>query len=275
MEHAAPALSALRDAAGSRTTGPTPPFLAFLSSLLCPGVVVASLVLCTYAYGETFSGHYVLLAVLVFFVASQVLDDVDLFQPWRILQLTRVARTVAIGWAVVVGVVLFLGYATQLSAEFSYEVILTWFAATPLLLLASIKAARMIVRRVVTNRTVARTAVIIGANDLGRAFAERLKDDPYLGISLKGFFDDRSPQRISLFGRELLGTVEEVPDYVRRNGIHCVYVSLPIAAQPRILRLIQELRDTTASVYFLPDFFVFNLVAARFDYVSGIPVVAV
>jgi putative colanic acid biosynthesis UDP-glucose lipid carrier transferase len=125
------------------------------------------------------------------------------------------------------------------------------------------------------TRSLARTAIVVGANNLGRMFATRVSKDPYLGISLAGFFDDRAEERIGLFGGDLLGTVEDVPDYVRRKGIHCVYIALPIAAQPRLLRLIKELRDTTASIYFLPDFFMFDLVAARFDYVTGIPVVAI
>jgi putative colanic acid biosynthesis UDP-glucose lipid carrier transferase len=277
MGQTGPVLSALGAGAGSRPTGPLPPFVAFLNSLLCPGVAALSLLACTYAYGETFSGYYVVLAVLAFLIASQVFDDIDLFLPWRIMELARITRTVLVAWAVVIGVVLFLGYATQLTGEFSYEVIVTWFAVTPLALLASIRVARRVVRRVVATRTraLARTAVIVGANNLGRMFATRVSKDPYLGISLAGFFDDRAEERIGLFGGDLLGTVEDVPDYVRRKGIHCVYIALPIAAQPRLLRLIKELRDTTASIYFLPDFFMFDLVAARFDYVTGIPVVAI
>ncbi|MCC7487559.1 MAG: undecaprenyl-phosphate glucose phosphotransferase [Burkholderiales bacterium] len=275
MQHAVPALSALRAGVDARTTAPLPPFVAFLNSLLCPSVIVASLALCTIGYGETFSGYYLLLAVLVFLISSQVLDEFDLFLPWRILELARVTRAVVVGWAVVVGIVLFLGYATQLTDQFAYHVILTWFALTPVLLLASIKLARMVVKRVVTAGTMARTAVIVGANDLGRAFATRLRDTPYLSVRPLGFFDDRAPARIGIASGELLGRTADVPAYVRQHGVHCVYISLPIAAQPRILQLIQELRDTTASVYFLPDFFVFDLVAARFDYVSGIPVVAI
>jgi putative colanic acid biosynthesis UDP-glucose lipid carrier transferase len=48
-----------------------------------------------------------------------------------------------------------------------------------------------------------------------------------------------------------------------------------MASQPRIVRLLDELRDTTASVYFAPDIFTFDLIQARVDEVAGIPVVAV
>jgi putative colanic acid biosynthesis UDP-glucose lipid carrier transferase len=44
---------------------------------------------------------------------------------------------------------------------------------------------------------------------------------------------------------------------------------------PRVLALLDALRDSTASIYFVPDLFVFNLVQARFDLIHGIPLVAV
>ena len=50
--------------------------------------------------------------------------------------------------------------------------------------------------------------------------------------------------------------------------------ALPIC-QPRILQLLDELRDTTVSIYFVPDFFMTDLIQARLDDLGGLPVVAV
>jgi hypothetical protein len=54
-----------------------------------------------------------------------------------------------------------------------------------------------------------------------------------------------------------------------------IYIALPMASQPRILKLLDELRDTTASIYFVPDIFVSDLIQARVDTSRGMPVVAV
>src|SRR3982074_2575160 len=48
-----------------------------------------------------------------------------------------------------------------------------------------------------------------------------------------------------------------------------------MASQPRILALLDALRDTTASVYFVPDMFVTDLIQGRVDSVSGMPVLGV
>jgi putative colanic acid biosynthesis UDP-glucose lipid carrier transferase len=93
---------------------------------------------------------------------------------------------------------------------------------------------------------------------------------------VRGYFDDRAQARLgTLDSSEILGSVNDAPEFVRRNGIDCVYIALPIAAQPRIVNLINALRDSTASVYFVPHLFVFDLIQARIDAVSGIPVMAV
>jgi putative colanic acid biosynthesis UDP-glucose lipid carrier transferase len=48
-----------------------------------------------------------------------------------------------------------------------------------------------------------------------------------------------------------------------------------MASQPRIRALLDDLKDTTASVYFVPDLFVTDLIQGRADTVCGLPVISV
>jgi putative colanic acid biosynthesis UDP-glucose lipid carrier transferase len=73
----------------------------------------------------------------------------------------------------------------------------------------------------------------------------------------------------------MLGKTEDMVQYVREHHIKMIFISQPISAQPRIRKLIDELQDTTASVYFLPDVYIFDLMQARFDNVGGMPVIAI
>jgi len=54
-----------------------------------------------------------------------------------------------------------------------------------------------------------------------------------------------------------------------------IYLSIPMSSQPRIMALLDGLRDTTASIYFVPDIFVTDLIQGRLSTVAGLPVVAV
>ena len=46
-------------------------------------------------------------------------------------------------------------------------------------------------------------------------------------------------------------------------------------AEDRIRNVLAKLADTTASVYIVPDFFVFELLHARWTNVNGLPAVSV
>ena len=61
----------------------------------------------------------------------------------------------------------------------------------------------------------------------------------------------------------------------RNNRIRFIYLSLPMASQPRILHVLDALKDTTASIYFVPDMFITDLIQARSGTVCGTPVIAV
>jgi len=47
---------------------------------------------------------------------------------------------------------------------------------------------------------------------------------------------------------------------VKTHRVDLIYITLPMASQPRILKLLDELHDTTASIYFVPDIFLFDLI---------------
>ena len=97
-----------------------------------------------------------------------------------------------------------------------------------------------------------------------------------LGVSFAGYFDDRAAGRLQdLPEAQNLGGLSGLADYARNHRVDVIYIALPMASQPRILRLLEELRDTTASIYFVPDIFVSDLIQARVDSIGGLPVVAV
>jgi putative colanic acid biosynthesis UDP-glucose lipid carrier transferase len=114
--------------------------------------------------------------------------------------------------------------------------------------------------------------VILGANDVGVELWRRLNP-----VSFRGFFDFRKPARVRASHPEieLAGNASELAAFVRANGISAVYIALPIANAPRIKQVLTALRDSTASVYFVPDIFAFDLIQARIVDLNGMPALAV
>jgi putative colanic acid biosynthesis UDP-glucose lipid carrier transferase len=73
---------------------------------------------------------------------------------------------------------------------------------------------------------------------------------------------------------KLVGTLNDLSKYVKENGTDVIFVALPIRHLKRVMNLLDDLRDTTASIYYVPDIFVFDLIQARSGEIHGIPVVA-
>jgi putative colanic acid biosysnthesis UDP-glucose lipid carrier transferase len=72
----------------------------------------------------------------------------------------------------------------------------------------------------------------------------------------------------------MLGRLNELPDHVRLRGIDTIFITIPISNFRRTKELFTGLRDTTASVYYVPDIFVMDLIQSRTDQIRGIPIVA-
>jgi putative colanic acid biosynthesis UDP-glucose lipid carrier transferase len=102
-----------------------------------------------------------------------------------------------------------------------------------------------------------------------------LRINPGMRLEVAGFFDDRSSDRLGLEpDAKLIGGLSDLGSYVKENRTDVIFIALPIRHIKRVMNLLDDLRDTTASIYYVPDVFVFDLIQARSGEIHGIPVVA-
>jgi putative colanic acid biosysnthesis UDP-glucose lipid carrier transferase len=185
-------------------------------------------------------------------------------------------RRVALGWLTTAGLLYLFGYAAHMLRHFDQVVLVHWLWLAPTVQLAIRAALNRIAPWLLGLQGDTRQVVIAGMNGQGLALAGRIASDSLSGMKVRGFFDDRSLERLPASAKmPLLGKLSDLPRYVRACSIDTIFLSLPMAAQPRILGLLDQLRDTTVSIYFVPDLFITDLIQGRMDAVDDIPVVAV
>ncbi|MCA1971850.1 MAG: undecaprenyl-phosphate glucose phosphotransferase [Caenispirillum sp.] len=237
--------------------------------LLDPAVVLCSLAAVVALHEEPFEAPYVILALILFSLTFPGTSRVS-------SGYMTIIRDVLLGWLILAGLLLLFGYASGYIRIFPQEVVLDWFFATPAALIAANLAAKHFIPLFLAQAAYQRTAVIAGANEVGLRLARQFRDKNYLGVRLLGFFDDRSRERLGDdVSFPLLGKVAQLAEYAKQYRVDLIYLALPMATQPRILNLLDSLRDTTASIYFVPDIFVTDLIQGRMDDVGGLPVVSV
>ena len=243
--------------------------LSAVEAILDPAALTLSLWLVSVNIEGELLPPYLILAVIVFSIT---------FPGTSRLQstITEVVIDVLYSWFWVVLLLFFLGFATGYIAEFSSQTLITWLWVAPLSQIGAHLALRSAAPFLLMLQGPPQRAIIVGMNEQGVALASRIQQTRYSRIELSGYFDDRAPSRLyETKHGQLLGRLRELPHFVKENRIQYIYLSLPMASQPRILHVLDELKDTTASIYFVPDMFITDLIQGRSGTVCGTPVISV
>src|ERR1700736_4350206 len=249
--------------------------LAGAQALMPAAVAVASLYATIILFGSVFdpsSSAIVIVAVLCL-VLGQPPREVS-------SQLTsaRVSAVVDVifRWLMLLAILLAIGYLTKSPLNaYPRHIFLTWAAVTPLGLILATLAMQEVMRRFLINAFDSRSAIIAGYNPSSLELARRLKSNPGMRLEVAGFFDDRSSDRLGMEpDAKLVGSLSDLGTYVKEHRTDVIFIALPIRHVKRVMNLLDDLRDTTASIYYVPDIFVFDLIQARSGEIHGIPVVA-
>jgi putative colanic acid biosynthesis UDP-glucose lipid carrier transferase len=201
-----------------------------------------------------------------------------LYRAWRGARVTTELWCVLTTWLCTAPATLGLGLLTQYNAAVSYETKLLWLCVTPMAMGSGRVVLRMVLRQLRRKGFNTRRLAICGVNPLALQLAERLQRSPELGLNLIGFFDDRPEFRTEQdagSGRDHAGRLEDVIAMARSGKVDMILITFPMRAEDRIRALLAELADTTASVYIVPDFFVFQMLHARWNQIDGLPIVSV
>ena len=245
------------------------PAAVALLKQLDPLIAVATLLACAFVRGQRLTDATIGLGLLTFLVASPIFTRSPRHSGVTSKRLSIYSR-ILLEWATVIALLLFLDFTFKISANFSRTMLLTWFAVTPVGLFA-VQRLRLRAHSIIADRDAPRY-IIVGANTVGSQLMRRLPPKGFLG-----FFDFRSPERVSqiIEPEQLAGHCHEIANFARTHGVTVIYIALPLSNVPRIGEMIRELRDTTASIYFVPDVFAFDMIQGRLVDINGMPAIAV
>jgi len=245
-----------------------------LLRLLDPLAAVATLLLGALWLGLDVTFVERAAAAVVVLLVFSTFRDVAQGQPWRRGGMAALVASIVGSWMAVVGLLILVGVAAGMLKQFSPQLAQLWLLGTPVVMVlyhSATRAALLAVTR--SNR---RRAVAVALTGVSLALRRALQDAEEGGVEFCGFFDDRSAKRLGLPNADaLLGGLAQTAAYVREHKVDLVYIALPVRGDARVEALLDGLRDTTASVYFVPDLHFVDLLQARVDQVGGIPVIGV
>ncbi len=256
------------DAPSRLFPGAPPSIHTFVAAVLEPAVTLLCLFGVSLWQGEPIERPQLVLSMLVVMLTF---PGVDRFKQSRL----SAALNVVSDWMAVLAILMLCAYATDSFGFFSQPVLLWWAVITPLAQWGSALLVCHWLQRITQRPEFRRRSIVVGAGDNGVRVAHALADQQDCAHELIGFFEDRGADRVHADAAgKVLGRVDDVAEHVKRYGVHHVYITLPLTAQPRIMELLAQLQDTTSSVHYAPDVFGINIIQGQLQDLRGVPVVS-
>ncbi|MFA6013558.1 MAG: undecaprenyl-phosphate glucose phosphotransferase [Gallionellaceae bacterium] len=252
--------------------------VSFLQRLLDVGIVFSVYWLVISLHEVAWNVTTVVAVVLALTSFLLFAEMRGLYRSWRVSPLIDEIREVVFIWLMVVITLLTLAYVTKSSYELSLHVVLTWFALVPLGLILVRLLIRWTLRYARRYGANLRSVAIVGNNPIGHRLVNHLRAMPWAGLQISGVFDNKHGDYAELaIGQHNypLGSIEDLVRQVEAGEIDSVYVALPLTNERRIEAVVNQLSDSTASVYVVPDLFVSELMHARWIDFGGMPLVSV
>lgn len=252
--------------------------LSITESLLEPFIAVCALWIVAIVQEGRLSPIYILLSLIVFLLTfpgnSRIALSVD-----------KAIENIILNWTILSGLLILFAYSTQYLYLFPTATIVFWVILTPALQILGFLTLKLIAPLITKLQGPIKRAVIAGVNEQSIELAQRLNGSEVKSTKIVGFFEDLSLNGDanktevdalleSISNVSLLGSIDEMASYIKLNKIDVIYLSLPMSNNPRVLQMLDDLKDTTVSIYFVPDIFMTDLIQGRMDQVDGIPVVA-
>lgn len=243
--------------------------LAMLFRLVDAAIIFGTLVFTAFFYSADFDLFLInsgLLGVLLFWAIAEFNN---LYRSWRSIRFLEQASATATVWGVTAVIMLAVGYFIKGADIYPRSATLFWFALTMLLLLGWRYVYHQLLYILRSRDFNTRTAIIVAFNKSALNLANEFKWNPRHGIKFLGFYDDRSVAR-SDTNVDIRGDVADALEMTKSGKVDNVYIALPLHAEKRTQELLEMFADTTANVYLIPNFFVYNLLYSRWREVGDV-----
>ncbi len=161
----------------------------------------------------------------------------------------NVVKVVSLGMLIVMSAAFFY-------RDFSYSRIvfgLLWVSSTFLIVMGRV-AVRTIERRYYRKGLHLRQCIIIGGDSIASQVFSQLHNHSSFGFNIVGYFAERpAHEETALAAAPHCGTIEQAPDFIRRNGIDLVFIALRSKEHNQLFTLISECEGVDVEFMMVPD----------------------
>lgn len=259
---------------------------ALLSRSLDSAIIFAAALFSGYLLEGYFSSEFIIVGLIGGLCHQILAEFTDIYRSWRSESLWAEARRILACWTLGFSIIFVTGHMfTQIAAILTWPSSARWFFLVLFFLLGWRAVVRTVLRQLRTRGFNTRTVAVVGSGSLASQVASNIQSATWFGYRNLGFFDDRCDGRTAVesawpantefaqHAKDLSGSFEDVVSMAEQRQVDTIFIALPMRAEERIKALLQRLENSTATVYVVPDLFVFQLLHAKSINLNGIPAV--
>jgi Undecaprenyl-phosphate glucose phosphotransferase len=175
-------------------------------------------------------------------------------------------------WSVLFLTLTAAAFLTHSGGNYSRVWMIAWFSSGFGALVMFRTLLSRVVRHWMARGRLERRVVIVGADARGELLIEALGAAGDPAVKICGVFDDRLgrvPGRVG--GYPVLGSVASVVEFARRARVDLLILSLPMAAENRILQVIKQLHVLPVDIRLSAHASALRFAPSAYSYVGQVP----
>jgi len=218
---------------------------------------------------------YPLAIILATAAALSAFEVLGLYRMSALAQPLRILSRLVAGWGAAFAALLVAMFLLKASPELSRVWALVWFATGSAALMLSRAFTATLVRRWQRQGRITRRAVVYGGGPAAEELLKRLDADQASDIRILGVFDERGDERTGelISGYPHIGNVAELIAFSRKTRIDMVILTLPMAADKRLTRILRRLSVLPADVRLAAAGSELRFASRTYSYVGSQPMI--
>ena len=115
--------------------------------------------------------------------------------------------------------------------------------------------------------------LIVGDNDLAFTFANKIKDNPYLGFSISGLLGRPEHVGQEIDGVKIIGAFKDLDKVLEKNRFDRVVLAIPLMYYYRINELVESCERVGIKAEIIPDYIRYFPAQPSVDMIEDIPII--
>ena len=132
---------------------------------------------------------------------------------------------------------------------------------------------RSFLRKIRINNRNLKHILIVGDNDLAFSFAQKIKDNPYLGYVVSGFLGRSDHVGNEIAGTKVIGAFKDLDNILEKNRFDRVVLAIPLKYYYRINELVESCEKFGIKAEIIPDYIRYFPAQPSVDMIEDIPII--